>query len=68
MTSVVSLLELDPINKIQHMQALVSPLSSAFEGSRESVTSSSLALDSFILNLSTLSKGYQATGHINEQG
>lgn len=69
MTSVVSLLELDPINKIQHMQALVSPLSSAFEGSRESesVTSSSLALVSFILNLSTLSKGYQADGHINDQ-
>lgn len=35
-TSVISLLQLDPANKIQHMQALVSPLSSAFKGSRES--------------------------------
>lgn len=34
-TLVVSLLELDPTNKIQHRQALVSPSSSAFKGSRE---------------------------------
>lgn len=34
-TWVVALLELDPTNKIQHMQALVSPLSNAFKGSRE---------------------------------
>lgn len=34
-TSGVSLLELDPTNKIQHMQALVSLFSSPLKGSRE---------------------------------
>lgn len=36
MTSFISSLELDQTNKIQHMQALVSPLSSPFKGSGES--------------------------------
>lgn len=63
------MLELDPTNKIQHMQALVSPfypVPSRAAENQETVIPSSLALDSFYpQSLETLSKGDQADKHMN---